>query len=378
MADFTTEAEISISVPRRELRDARETIESEFEDISVGVDAAMGPRPGSGGGGGGVSNEEQQRRRRQIRLAQQRTDDIEVIVEILENIEDDMGGRGGGGDDGFLDRLPRIGITGALGAGILGAGAIGSAVGGLSAALERVPSNINIEDIDPLPVEEVDPIPVADIDPVPVADIDPLPIEEIDPLEIAEPDAAAEEAADTTTQGTTEGVPSSSISRIREGALAGTDTAAEGSGVDVGDAARKGVAGGIIGAIGSRLGELGRIFGGATRGPSPGGLPLPAPTIPIAEEIGERTDILPAPQRGARSSVQTLTPTETGTRPEIQLSVGDIQANVQADVQDVVDQAVEQLEQQRDQQIEDLRQTIERRVRELESGISRTTSTGVR
>jgi hypothetical protein len=377
MADFTTEAEISITVPRRELRDARETIESEFEDISVGVDAAMGPRPGGGGGGGGVSNEEQQRRRRQIRLAQQRTDDIELIVEILENIEDDIGERGGGGD-GFLDQLPRIGITGALGAGILGAGAIGSAVGGLSSALERVPSNINIEDIDPLPVEEVDPIPIKDIDPVPVADIDPLPIEEIDPLEIAEPDAAAEEAADSTTQGTTEGVPSSSISRIREGALAGTDTAAEESGVDVGDAAKKGVAGGIIGAIGSRLGELGRIFGGATRGPSPGGLPLPAPTIPIAEEVGERTDILPAPQRGARSSVQTLTPTETGTQPEIQLSVGDIQANVQADVQDAVDQAVEQLEQQRDQQIEDLRQTIERRVRELENGISRTTSTGVR
>lgn len=112
MADFEREAELSIAIPERELRDARDELEDALADVPVGVSA-------SGGGGGGAtgtnSAREQRRRRREFRWARQRTDDVERQVELLENIEGELteGGLGGGGDI-FGDLL---GLTGE-GAGI--------------------------------------------------------------------------------------------------------------------------------------------------------------------------------------------------------------------------------------------------------------------
>lgn len=387
MADFETDVELSLSVPSRELRDARAAIESEFEDIAVGVDAGIGRRGGMGGGG--VSSEEQRRRRRQIRLAQRRTDDIERIVEILEDIEENTADIGGGGDDGLLERLPRIGLTGALGVGVLGAGALGSALGGLSSVLDRVPERIGVEDPSPLGIEDPTPLPIADPDPLPVEEIEEIPVE--DPGTVT-----VEYVVETVTgMGTPSPTPEQAArdqrvmredqqaSRRLGGSgdpFAGeapTPTPTDGSELDPAEPAAKGIAGGIIGAIGARLAEGGRILGGAARGvggPSPGGIPIPAPTIPFGVEIGERAGIIPDGPRG--TSLQTISPTQT--QPQITVNVGDIQSDVQADVAGAVDEAIQQVEQDRDRQIEELRNTIDRQVRNLQRDIQRGTSTGIR
>lgn len=110
MADFSTEAELSIVVPRRELRSARQEVEDALAEVPVGMSAS-----GGAGGGGTNAAREQRRRRREFRWARQRTDDTEAQLEVLENIEGELteGGLGGGG--GIFGDL--LGVTGE-GAGI--------------------------------------------------------------------------------------------------------------------------------------------------------------------------------------------------------------------------------------------------------------------
>ena len=95
MSDFEVGAELSIVVPQRELRSAREEVEDALADIPVGMSAS-----GGGAGGGTNAAREQRRRRREFRWARQRTDDTEAQLEVLENIEGELteGGFGGGGD----------------------------------------------------------------------------------------------------------------------------------------------------------------------------------------------------------------------------------------------------------------------------------------
>lgn len=101
MTDFSTGAELSLTVPDRELSAARSQIESELEDIEIGVDVALGDIGGAGGSGGGGSRQER-RARRQFRWDRQRTEFAERQVELLENIADDVG-EPGGGAAGLLD-----------------------------------------------------------------------------------------------------------------------------------------------------------------------------------------------------------------------------------------------------------------------------------
>ena len=110
MADFEREAEISIHLPDRELRDARGELEDALADIPVGISASGG---GVGGAAGTSDAREQRRRRREFRWARQRTDDVERQVELLENIEGELteGGLGGGG--GIFGDLLGLGGEGA-------------------------------------------------------------------------------------------------------------------------------------------------------------------------------------------------------------------------------------------------------------------------
>ena len=56
MADFERTAEVSVVIPDRELRNARQELEDALADIPVGVDATG--TDGTGGVGGGRSRDE--------------------------------------------------------------------------------------------------------------------------------------------------------------------------------------------------------------------------------------------------------------------------------------------------------------------------------
>ena len=131
MADFSTGAELELTVSQRSLRSVRDTIESELGDLEVGVDAIV-----SGGGGAGSSGMTSPRRR--AAWEQQRTEDLRDILNVLEDIEE-RGGMGGGGGDGGVTIIP-TGLAGSVGgaaggllggtAGLAGAAAAGPLLGG--------------------------------------------------------------------------------------------------------------------------------------------------------------------------------------------------------------------------------------------------------
>jgi len=147
MSDFSTAAELTLSIGSGELRSLRQEIESALTDIPVGVEAGgvggagatqqpRDPRSGQfmsiegveqrlvnqtailesvqemAGGrntlletmaddGGEGSSRERRRRRREFRWARQRTDFAEQQVALLEDIKDNIG-EGGGGGGGLL------------------------------------------------------------------------------------------------------------------------------------------------------------------------------------------------------------------------------------------------------------------------------------
>lgn len=126
-ADMGTEVELSLTVPERELRTARKTIQDGIGDVQVGVQTGTGAasRATGGGGAGGATGRMQ---RRTFRWARQRTEDINDILAILQDIEGKIG-QGGGGGGGLI---PRIGGLGGLG-GLLGGGGLGAlALGGVT------------------------------------------------------------------------------------------------------------------------------------------------------------------------------------------------------------------------------------------------------
>lgn len=145
MSDFESAAELSLSVPQRELRSVRGEIESALSDIQVGVDADVN-RPNDravadGGGGRG-----ERRDRQQFQWDRQRTEHVEDIRDAVIAIEDGLddiegggglGGVAGGGAAGGL--LAKAGLGGV---GLL-AGKAGAAVGGGALAGGAVGRTIN-------------------------------------------------------------------------------------------------------------------------------------------------------------------------------------------------------------------------------------------
>ncbi len=109
MADFSTEAELSLSVPARELRSAKAQIEEGIGDIELGIGTAS---QATGGGAGGVGGGGRQR----IRWERTRTTALEAITEHVAAIRDQVEEGGGGG--------------GLLGGGLLGGGVAGRVAGG--------------------------------------------------------------------------------------------------------------------------------------------------------------------------------------------------------------------------------------------------------
>lgn len=397
MAEFESSVELTIDIPSGELSDARAAIENEFEDVAVGVEAGLG---GGGAGGAGVSAYEERRRQRQIRLAQRRTDDIERIVELLEDIEEytaDISERGGGGGDGILRRLS-LG-----GAGLLGAGGLGLATG-----LSRVLGSYEWPELPELSVPELPELTIPDPEPIPIAKPKAeYPVEDVDPIEINIPDIFEEESPTGETPGTPETpetpqgpgtpgdtpspVPAESISRIRDDGLVEDPVPAESisrirddgleeEGVDVGEAAGKGAAGGTIGAVAARAAQGARTVAGAARGlgTSPGGLPIPAPTVPLAPEIGR---LLGVPIEGPSQQpqgIQTTFASATPTQPQVNVDVGDVQAQVQTDVGRTVEETMSRIEEEQQRQLDQTRREIERQIENVENQIRRGTGSGIR
>lgn len=119
MADFSTGVELEVEVSSRSLRSAKDTIESELGDLEVGVDAVVSGA--GGGGGGGMTNP-----RRRARWEQQRTEDLGDILDVLEDIDERVGGGDGGGSNLGLGVL----LGRASGAAGGAAGAAGGLIGG--------------------------------------------------------------------------------------------------------------------------------------------------------------------------------------------------------------------------------------------------------
>ena len=240
MADFSTEAEIQLTVPERELRQVRQQIQDGIGETPVGMTDGGAPSAQAGEGGG----RERRRARRSFRMEIERTDHLEDIVEILHGFEESDGAGAGGllGD--------AIGGVGGAAGGLAGAvpGAIGAAVGSAAGPLigdaisdtvgnEELsvddPSPLSVEDTtvgvdlpeddlgvdhpeepyaldhpeepyavdhpeEPYAIEDVDPLAVEDPGTIGVDDggLDPLSVEDVDPLEVAEVDPITVERPD--------------------------------------------------------------------------------------------------------------------------------------------------------------------------------------
>lgn len=143
-AEFSTGAELSLTVADSELSALRSQIESELADIPVGVDASvsgggrMQPRDPSTGQFLSIEGVEQ-------RVIEQ----TEVQVEVLEDIKDELeglGGFGGGGGGGLgVSRGFTAGLGGGLGATALGiGGGAGIAGAGIGAGVGLATGNIQL------------------------------------------------------------------------------------------------------------------------------------------------------------------------------------------------------------------------------------------
>ena len=103
---FETEAELSLAVPRSELRNVRQQIEDGIGTVEVGISdgASMSAQSTrSDGGRGGQA-------RRSMRLAESRNEYLDDISLYLEDIEDKVGGGGGGGVGGLATEI--FGVAG--------------------------------------------------------------------------------------------------------------------------------------------------------------------------------------------------------------------------------------------------------------------------
>ena len=382
MADFSTEAELSIVVPRRELRSARQEVEDALADIPVGMSAS------GGGGGGGGTNEarEQRRRRREFRWARQRTDDTEEQLEILKSIEGDLP-EGGGGD--LISSVTDLGgeaagiatevgttlveaLPSALGS-LVGT-AVGQRLGGGGSATIQEPEWIPIEvrDPSPLTVEEVPTVTVEDPSPLGVDDPSPLTVDDPSPLGVDDPSPLAVD--DPSPLGVDapmlqvekpDWVP---IQVDRPEPRGGTDRR-DRRGVRQLDAfdGRRGIlerGGGAIDTIGGQIANAipGLNEPGRNRSLSEGGKPIDRPF----ESIGR---VLDAPGREIANLIERQIggggSGGGGSTTSIPATAGDVNVTVNADVESAVQRAIDDLRRAQERQREELRQDLENEISDL-------------
>lgn len=399
MADFTTEAELSIVVPDRELRAARDDIENALADIPVGIGASSSRR---GGGGGGLGGLNERRRRREFQLARERTDTLDAQLQILENIESELseGGRRGGGDGGGRNLLRIIG--GGLGGAALGVGALQTTLDNFTwpnlPRLDKpgwIPPDVpepnwlplDIPTPDPLEVVDPDPVEVSDPDPLEVVDPDPVEVADTDPLEVEDPGVVEVEQPDPIEIA----LPDISPEQILGSALVGAGAAA-------------GVAGKRF--LGGRLPQLPTGGGFGTSGgfgiPAPGfllgdraaeaqrkdpdergyidrklaglvegfGQIGGGPTVAALGGGGQVSQLAGAVARVGFGAVQDRFGGGGGARPQVTAGAGDVNVTVNADVGSVVQEAVDELRREQERQREELRRDLEQQISDLERQIS--------
>ena len=389
MADFSTEAELSIVVPRRELRSARQEVEDALADIPVGMSAS------NGGGGGGGTNEarEQRRRRREFRWARQRTDDIEAQLEVLENIEGDLP-EGGGGDlissvtdlggdaAGIATDLgttlvqaaaPALGslLGTAIGQQFGGGGSGGGADG--SATIQkpewipievRDPSPLTVEEVPTVTVEDPSPLGVEDPSPLAVDDPSPLGVDDPSPLTVDDPSPLMVDAPMLQVE-----KPDWVPIQVDRPEPRGDTGRRDRRGVRQPDAfnGRRGIlerGGGALDTIGGRI--VNAIPGvnepERNRSLSEGGKPIDRPFESIGRVLdapGREIANLIERQIGARGSGGG------GSTASIPATTGDVNVTVNADVESAVQRAIDDLRRAQERQREELRQDLENEISDL-------------
>ena len=400
MADFSTEAELSIVVPRRELRSARQEVEDALAEVPVGMSAS-----GGAGGGGTNAAREQRRRRREFRWARQRTDDTEAQLEVLENIEGELteGGLGGGG--GIFGDLLGLGGEGAgiatdLGTSVVDAvapalgslvgTAIGQRAGGggdgggggsrqITVSVDRpewVPLQADRPEWVPLEVEDPGDGILPDIDlpelpdfpdppdidfapppgPIGVETPPPLAIEDPPMLQVEKPEwvpiqvelpdrdpgprvtTGYQTYSAQNTPADTRGRGESAIETIYDEALFGATGGA--------------IAGGIAGSFAGGIGALPGTAIGAGVGGIVGGARGAAQVF--TDDSGGR-----APTRNRGGGSRSAAPSG------ITASTGAVNVTMNVDVQSAVQQAVEQVRREQERQRQELRRDLESEISDL-------------
>lgn len=138
MADFATEAELTLSVPSGEIRSARQTIEEGLGSVEVGLRSGGSASRARSDGGAAGSITSGRQGRRMFRWARERTSHLETVVELLGSMDEDGGGLLGGGGGGLLGgALGGAGLR-RLAGGTAGAAGAGAVTGGLSVAASKV------------------------------------------------------------------------------------------------------------------------------------------------------------------------------------------------------------------------------------------------
>lgn len=162
MSDFSTTASIEVELDRSSLRSVRGELE-DLGAVEVGVPDGGTPAAQSGGGG-----RQRRRRRREFRWSRQRTEHLEEIVDVLGDIEENVGGGGGGmGILGDMLGVGAGGVAGGITSGLTSgaATAIGAAAGsavGSVVADELSDASVQLEEPEwaPLLVEKPEWVPL--------------------------------------------------------------------------------------------------------------------------------------------------------------------------------------------------------------------------
>jgi hypothetical protein len=351
MADFERTASLSIVIPDRELRDARDELETALADIPVGVSGSAASGGAASAGAGGAR--EQRRRRREFRWARQRTDDVERQVELLENIESELVEGGfGGGPGGMIGDI--IGLGGdAAGVAAEGAGvaadiattaagtAIGEAAGGIIAN-QLSGSAVGIDDDDlPLPVADPSPLTVEDLEAIAVEDTQPLAVSTPNSIPVDAPDAIPVERPEWQLRvAKPPWVPIGVVPPPSSGGGGGQGGPQAPVGVQVGERFREGLRG--VPVVGDPLANFSRNVGQSAR------------------------DLAPF-----TSSTSTSSPGQTAGAPQsVSAATGDVNITVDTNVRSAVQDAIQGLRREQQRQREALRRDLQRQISDLESQIN--------
>ena len=370
MADFDRTASLSIVVPDRELRDARDELEDALADVPVGVSASGG---GAGGATGTNSAREQRRRRREFRWARQRTDDVERQVELLENIEGELteGSLGGGGGGLFGDLLgvggEGAGIATDLGPSVVDllAPALGSLVG--TAVGQQVgggggggAGGGDLQIQEPLGVTvENTPLDVTDDRPAPSVEVD-LPALNPRFEPVFQPSFRPTFNPELTTEVSPEfDLPDVSVGGGGSGLSEPVDVIVTNTPLSV--SGRR--------ATGGRPAPTGGQGGGPERFAPFEKLPLIGDRVEqindFAAETIDRVPIIGGLGNEPGSGNSSGTQRGGGAPAGVSASTGDVSVTVNANVQGAVQQALEQIRREQERQRQELRRDLEGQINDL-------------